>query len=300
MHREPPPFFKHGPSPLARITFFGLLSLALLVADAHFKYLDGIRRVVATGLYPLQVLATAPGTAYRAVTGYFSAQSRLLRENAELRRDQLAAAPELQRMALLETENAHLRGLLDARARHPGTAVMAELLYAGRDPFARKIIVDRGSRHGVRDGQAVIDTGGVVGQVTRVADLTSEVTLVTDKGHAVPVEVLRTGMRAVAFGTGSGRAMELRYIPVSADVQPGDELVTSGIDGIYPRGLSVAKVVAVERNPVLTFARISCQPSAGVDSHRQFLVLSEPPERPQPEPLAQAVPEKLGAKRKAP
>lgn len=290
MHRDPPPFFKHGPSPLARVTFFGLLSLALLVSDAHFKYLDGIRRVVAVALYPLQLAATAPTAAYRRMSDFFTTQSRLTRENERLREERLATAPELQRMALLEAENDHLRRLLDAKQRHPGTAVMAELLYAGRDPFARKIIVDRGTRHGVRAGQAVVDAGGVIGQVTRTADLTSEVTLVTDKDHAVPVEVLRTGMRAVAFGTGRGEAMELRYIPVSADMQTGDVLVTSGIDGIYPRGLPVATVVSVERRAELAFARVACAPNAGVDRHRQYLVLSEPPAREPGKPVAQAGP----------
>ncbi|MEN3365455.1 MAG: rod shape-determining protein MreC [Burkholderiales bacterium] len=181
-----------------------------------------------------------------------------------------------------------MRKLLTANEQLPVKSVMSEILYDARDAFIRKIIVDRGTQHGVAPGQPVIDDIGIVGQVTRVFPFTSEVTLLTDKDQAIPVQVVRTGLRSIAYGQGHSGSLDLRFMPVNADIKNGDILVTSGIDGVYPAGLSVAKVVQVESKSTDAFARIICQPLAGIDRNRQLLILlteSKLPPRPAPEDM---------------
>lgn len=283
MEHSPPPFFKTGPTPLARLLIFALVSLALLIADARFRYLNALREVAAVIIYPLQRIANAPvSIAYRAGE-FFVTHSSLREENARLARQNLLNAAVLQQLQSLQAENAHLRGLLAARDRPNARSTLAEVLYAARDPFSRKVVVDKGSQQEVKGGQPVIDHVGVVGQVTRVYPWLSEVTLITDKDHLVPVLNLRNGLRAVLAGTGNDAALELRFVPLNADFQNGDRLVTSGIDGVYPPGLPVAEVSNVERSAAALFARITCRPLAGVSSHAQVLIVSAErrlPERP--------------------
>jgi len=270
---EPPPFFHRGPSPLTRLAFFGVISLALLFADTRFHYLEHVRYVAAIVLYPLQRAAQLPGEAIASVGAYLSTVSSLRSENAELRRQLVESAPAAQGYALAQQEKASLAALLDVRARYRESATAVTVLYAGRDPFSQKVFVDKGDDAGIAQGQAVIDAHGVVGQVTRVFPYMAEVTLVTDKDHAVPVKVERSGVRSVLFGAGAGRAPELRFLAPSADVQVGDVLVTSGLDGTYPPGLAVARVANLERDTGQMFARVTCAPLAGVDRSEQLLVL---------------------------
>lgn len=272
---EPPPFFHRGPSPLARLAFFGLLSLVLVFADTRFRYLESIRQVVATVLYPVQRALQLPGEALAYVGTYFSSQRELADDNAALRQQLLAAAPAVQGYAQLEQENARLRALLATEQRIGPAAIAAEVLYSGRDPFTQKLFVDKGEAAGVLPGEAVIDEVGVVGQVTRVFPSMSEVTLVTDKDHAVPVRVERSGVRSVMYGAGTGRLPELRFLSPNAEIKPGDRLVTSGIDGTYPPGLAVAQVVSVERETGQMFARVTCQPLAGVERSSLLLILGQ-------------------------
>lgn len=269
---QPPPFFKRGPAPLARLAFFVILSLALLVLDLKYRYLELARQAVAVALYPLQRAAYTPVDLYGQLGEYFSSLAVVQRENAQLKRKELESANWLLRQQHLEMENRRLRELLDMKARQPVPGTLAEILYAARDPFSRRVIVDKGSQHGVSAGQAVVDETGVLGQVTRVYPLQSEVTLITDKNQAVPVKILRNGLRTVLFGA-SGGQLELRFLAANADVQPGDLLVTSGLDGVYLPGLPVAKVLRVERDAAYSFARIVCEPAAGVENHGQVLVL---------------------------
>lgn len=269
---QPPPFFKRGPAPLARLAFFVILSLALLVLDLKYRYLELARQGVATALYPLQRAAYAPVDLLGQLGGYFTSLAAVQEENARLRRRELEAANWLLRQQHLEQENERLRALLDMKAKQPVSGALAEILYAARDPFTRRVIVDKGSRHDIVAGQAVVDEAGVLGQVTRVYPLQSEVTLVTDKNHAVPVKIQRNGLRTVLFGA-SGGQLELRFLAANADVRPGDLLVTSGLDGIYPPGLPVARVARVDRDAAYSFARILCEPVAGVERHGQVLIL---------------------------
>ena len=281
MEHSPPPFFNRGPSALARLAFFSLLSLLLLFGDARYRYLEVVRHGVAVALYPLQRLATAPAALYERVSGFFVTQTSLAEENARFRQHSLIQSARMQQFQALAAENAQLRKLLEVQPRFEGGAMTAEVLYGGRDPFSRKIILDRGGQHGIKAGQVVVDDAGVIGQVTRAHSWVSEVTLVTDKDHAVPVQIARSGLRAIVFGHGRDGGLELRFMPVNADIQNGDLLVTSGIDGIYPPGLPVATVTRIERNAAEPFARISCIPAAGVERSRQVLILAEGPKFPE-------------------
>jgi rod shape-determining protein MreC len=280
MDYTPPPFFKRGPAPLARLFFFASLSLALLVIDARFRYADGLRTWLALAAYPLQRAATAPVELVGAVASFFSTQARLVEENERLRAKALAYSHDAQRHESAQAEAAQLRKLIGAVERLEVRAIPAEVMYSGRDPYSHKLFIDRGATHGVRPGSPVTDESGVVGQVTRVHPLVSEVTLATDRDLAIPVQVVRNGLRAVAFGGGASGQLELRFMAANADIQTNDRLVTSGIDGTYPGGLPVATVMRIERDAENAFARVVCRPAAGVDRGRFVLVLSDDTAKP--------------------
>jgi rod shape-determining protein MreC len=283
MEATPPPFFKRGPSPAFRLGVFTLLATVLMVMDARLHYLEPMRRALSVVLRPLQQIAAAPGIAADQIGGYFSSQTTLQQENRQLNLTALKQAVALQMLDTLRQENTELRGLLDAKTRIEPDSVMAEILYRARDPFSRKFVIDKGMNDDVKPGVAVVDGDGIVGQVTRVYPFLAEVTQITDKNQAVPVQNLRSGLRAVVFGNGKDGTLDLRFMPMNADVQAGDVLVTSGIDGVYPPGLMVAKVTSIDRNAALAFARITCAPLGGVDRRGHVLVLTtrrELPERP--------------------
>lgn len=269
----PPPFFKRGPAPLAQLAFFLSLSVVMLVADLRFHTLEWLRLGIGTATWPLQRLAYLPVEASGGLGKYLATLSSVQSENSELHRKQLAVSSQLLRQRFLEDENQRLRALLDMKESQPVSGQVADILYAARDPFARRVIINRGSQQDVAAGQVVIDDIGVVGQVTRVFPLLAEVTLITDKNQAVPVQVERNGLRAVLAGTGAG--LELRFLASNAEVQVGDTLVTSGLDGVYLPGLPVAKVTQIDRASAFMFARINCVPLAGVEQHSQVLVMGE-------------------------
>jgi rod shape-determining protein MreC len=297
MEHQPPPFFRTGLSPLARLFIFTTLALALIVADARLKYLDTVRQYASVVIYPLQRLAGAPASISHRASEFFVSSGALRAENARLARENVNQSAQLQQLASLTMENDQLRKLVDARQRLTAQTSFAEILYAARDPFSRKVVIDQGSQNGVRPGEPVIDGMGVIGQVTRIYPWLAEVTLITDKGHLVPVLNPRNGLRAVLAGTGNDGALELKFVPLNADFENNDRLVTSGIDGVYPPGLPVAQVSNVERNAAYLFARIICKPLAGVNNHRQVLVVHADqalPERPaeQPEKADKPAPKK--------
>jgi rod shape-determining protein MreC len=299
MHVEPPPFFRRGPSPLARFAFFGLLSIALLFLDTRFRYLENLRQAAAIVILPLQYAVRLPLQAAGWVGEYFTARRSLTDENEALKRALLAQGPTVQRFPEAQEENARLRALLGVRARYEGAATAVEVLYAGRDPFTQRIIVSHGADAGIKPGEAVVDAEGVVGQVTRVYPTLAEVTILTDNDHAVPVRVERSGVRSVLYGAGAGRAPELRFMSPNADVRVGDALVTSGIDGTFPPGLAVAEVVTVERETGQMFAQITARPRAGVDRSRHLLVLGAAAALPpRPEPPVETETAKKGGKGK--
>ncbi len=297
MEHQPPPFFNRGPAPLVRLTFFVSLAILLMVLDARFRYAEGVRQVVALAAYPIQRIAMAPVDLFHSVANYFGSTAALLEENNALKTKQLRAAPELLRLEALQEENNQLRRLLEAQERLPSKSVFAEILYAGRDPFSRKVVIDKGSQNNIQAGQPVIDDVGVIGQVTRVYLLMSEVTLLSDKDQAIPLQVQRNGLRAVAYGGAEGGMLDLRFMAANADIRNGDTLVTSGIDGTYPPGLPVATVARIERDAAYAFAKIYLAPTAGTDRYRQVLVLSTEAKAPPPAEIEQPAQKPTRSKR---
>ncbi len=273
-HHQTPAFFVRGPSPFARLVFFAAMSLSLMATDSRLHYLVEIRQGFMGLLHPLQMVANAPFKLYSTAQKYLVTQKTLVNQNRQLIQQALEQGAELQRFKLLETENENLRNLLSAAQSITQPARLGEILHMGRDPFNHKVVVNLGARQNIVAGQAVIDAAGVIGQVTRVYPFSSEVTLITDKGLAIPVQIERNGLRAIAFGHGRDTTIYLPYLPANVDIRKGDRLVTSGIDGIYPAGLAVAEVTLIERNPDSPFAHIVCKPVAGIENNRQILLIS--------------------------
>ncbi|MEQ1777430.1 MAG: rod shape-determining protein MreC [Nitrosomonas sp.] len=272
-----PQFFRHGPGPFTRLFVFALLSCLLIAEDVRFKYFPELRQTIGVVIFPFQKVAYIPANIYDQVDK-FIANLYLLEENTRLREQYLENQAQLLRMHSLEAENIQLRELLGAvreiETQTKTKAVLAEILYTPRDPFNHKITLNKGSQHHIQLGQAVIDDKGIVGQITQLYPWSSEVTLLTDKDHSVPVQVARNSLRSVISGTGKNNELELRYLSVNTDIQLGDLLVTSGIGGVYPVGIPVAIVQRIERDPVDDFAQIIGTPIGGVDRNRQVLVLS--------------------------
>lgn len=301
LDRTPPPFFRQGPSALTRLVIYSLLALLLMVADTRFRVSQPVRATMATLLYPVQWLVLHPIAWARAAGGHFqSLQAAQAGESAA----RLRLVQQAQRAAQVEQltiENQRLRGLLALREQLALPGLAAEVLYDAGDIHTQKVVIDRGIAAGVQAGSPVIDATGVLGQVTRVYPWISEVTLVTDRDQAIPVLNTRTGTRGMAFGEPGSRSLglELRYLAANADVQPGDLLTTSGVDGVYPPGLPVARVERVDRRADTPFARISCQPLAGVAGVGAVLVLA-PVQLPDRLPAATtdaAPPERKGGRR---
>jgi len=281
-------FFNRGPSPAVRLVFFAVLSLLLMFVDARYRYLESTRSALSVLVAPIQQLATMPSILWQQASSFFVTQHKLVDENKLLHQRHQHDAAQLSQFQALQQENQQLRNLLALAQRSEFTAQLAEIVYAERDVFKRRVLINKGANGNVRIGQVVMDDIGIVGQITRVYPWLSAVTLITEKDHAVPVQVLRNGLRTIVFGAGDTSQLSLRYMPVSSDIQTGDMLVTSGIDGIYPPGIPVARVEKIERDAAYPFARITCLPVAGVDSHRHLLILSGLHELPEP-PVEQVV-----------
>ena len=285
MEYSPPPLFKQGAPARVKVTVFAFISIILLMVDSHFHVLAQVRNVTATALYPLQMVALVPRDALGSMGTYFSSLSTLEKQVRELKMAEVAAAQTMQQAQQQLAENVQLRKLMGARESLPVPTLMSEILYDARDPSSRKVVLDRGANDSVILGLPVIDNAGVVGQVTRVFPFTSEVTLLTDREQAIPVQVLRNGLRSVAYGRGQSGLLDLRFVTPNADILVGDVLITSGLDGVYPAGLAVAKVIRVENSAAGAFGGVVCQPLAGIDRHRQLLILMAlnklPPRPPQ-------------------
>nr|WP_294841431.1 rod shape-determining protein MreC [uncultured Methylotenera sp.] len=272
--QQAPAFFARGPSPLARLAFFSALSLTLMATDSRLQYLGSVREHLMVVLQPLQLIANTPSMLYDSTNEYFSTHHRLLNENEYLRKQALVQDISLQKMKALTLENANLRQLLAANQALEEFSQLGEILHVGRDPFTKKIIVNRGSNQQVVDGAAVVDAKGVIGQVTRTYPASSEVTLITDKSLTIPIQIERNGLRAIAFGHGRDNTLDLPFLPANVDIKPGDKLVTSGIDGVYPKGLAVATVTDIQTSADSPFARIVCVPTGGIENHKQVLIVS--------------------------
>ncbi len=285
LDRTPPPFFRQGPSALTKLIFFSALALFLMVADSRFKVVEPLRAMLAIVLLPVQRVLAVPVQAWEGASSYLSGLEQALAAERQAQARMAAVAERAGRNEQLVQENTRLRALLELRPAIVVRSQPAEVLFEAADPYTRKVFIDRGLRQGVVLGSPVINEAGVLGQVTQAYALSAEVTLLNDKDAAIPVLNLRTQQRGAAFGAGK-LGMELRFTSANADVQVGDALQTSGLDGIYPPGLVVARVASVERRQESGFARIVLTPSANPDGVRHVLVL---------EPMAAQLPERPAA-----
>src|SRR5438270_3644549 len=247
--RTPPPFFRQGPSSLTKLSFCSALAVFLMVADGRFSITQPIRATVATMLYPLQRALLLPVETIRDGRDYVGGLAHAVAGEQAARSELTALAERAQRADQLQIENARLRALLDLRPTLEVRSQAAEILYEAADPYSRKVIIDRGVAHNVALGSPVVNEAAVLGQVTRVYLQSSEVTLLTDRDAAIPVLNSRTQARSAAFGgaTGGAGLLEMRFMAGNADVQIGDVLTTSGVDGVYPPGLKVASVTKIDR-----------------------------------------------------
>ncbi|HEX4879894.1 MAG TPA: rod shape-determining protein MreC, partial [Limnobacter sp.] len=257
-----------------RLFFFVALSVGLLFVDARYGAMEVVRQVVGTALYPLQRIASFPVELGAGAAEYLTTLESLKHDNDELTKAQLIDKQRLHELQTLKAENEKLRKLLNVGSTlQVKRSILSEIVSDARDPFSRKIIIGKGLIQGVKEGMPVIDEMGLLGQVTRAFPSRAEVSLITDKEQIIPVESLRNGLRSVAYGGLDGGLIELRFMAANADIEENDLLVTSGLDGVYPRGIPVARVIRVERNSRYAFASIFCEPIAGVERHRFVLVL---------------------------
>lgn len=274
LDRTPPPIFRQGTSALTKMVLFAALAVFLMAADTRFGLTPPLRSALATALLPVQQALRWPVWLYGEASVWVAGMERA-REDANSARAQLARqAARIAQVETLAAENLRLRTLLDLRPALTVRSVSAEVLYEAADPYSRKVFIDRGARDEVHLGSPVINAAGVLGQVTALYPMSALVTLMTDRDAAIPVINTRTQQRSAAFGGAEGgTALELRFVTANADVQLGDELVTSGIDGVYPEGLAVGKVARVDRRTDAGFARIVITPAANIDGVRHLLVL---------------------------
>ena len=292
LDRSPPPFFKQGPSALSKLVFFSALSLFLMVADMRFRITQPVRAALSTALYPVQWLALQPVRAVRTSSNYLTGLDQANTSSEEAARKLALQSLRAGQVEQLLLENSRLRKLLELRGQLATSVMAAEVLYDAADPYTRKIIIDKGLLQDLALGSPVLDETGVLGQVTRVHPLVSEVTLVIDRELAIPVLNVRTGARSVAYGDpAAAGGMELRFMGANSDVQPGDLLTTSGVDGVYPAGLPVATISKIERRAESAFVKIYCTPRALVTGARHVMVVkpvsAQIPPRPQSlEPVA--------------
>jgi rod shape-determining protein MreC len=294
-----PAFFKQGPSAVSRLLFFSAVSVLLMVADARFGVTQPLRATLSVALYPVQWLAMRPQVLMAFSGDYMEAREVAQASEREARDQLLLQARRSGQVEQLALENKQLRELLQLNQRLETKGQAAEVLYDAADPYTRKLIIDKGMVNGIRASSPVMDEHGILGQVTRVLPLLSEVTLVTDREHSIPVLNTRTGARGVAYGeSGGAPLLELRFMATNADIEVGDLLTTSGVDGIYPAGILVGKVTKVERRAETVFARILCEPVGRVQGARHVMVLDplidQLPQRPQIEKQVPFVAQKGG------
>jgi len=293
LDRTPPPFFKQGPSALTKLMVFSALAIFLMVADARFKLMQPLRAGVAAVLFPVQWAALAPVRLVQGGGSYVESLAKAQAAADAAERKLAAQSVRAGQVEQLTLENRRLRDLLQLREQLNTPGQTAQVLYDAADPYTRKVIIDKGLAQGVAAGSPVLDETGVLGQVTRVYPTISEVTLLIDRDQAIPVLNTRTGARSVAYGepSVSGGQLELRFMAGNSDIKEGDVLTTSGVDGVYPTGLLVARIERIERRADSAFARVYCMPEARMGSARHVMVLApmtaqlpEPPPRAEPAP----------------
>jgi rod shape-determining protein MreC len=255
-----------------------LLSVTLMAVDHRYQQLQTLRSALAVVTYPLYLLADLPNTAGNWLSEAFATRNQLQSDNQRLHAENLELRAILQKHDTLEAENRRLRDLLGSSIKVGDRVLIAELSSVDLDPYKQQIVVNKGHAAGVYKGQAVVDAHGIMGQVTHTSPFTATVLLITDNSHAIPVQVLRSGLRTIAVGTGLSDQLDLPYLPNDADIQPGDLLVSSGLGGKFPPGYPVAEITAVQRLPEQPFAQVLARPSAHLDRSREVLLVWQVPE----------------------
>lgn len=265
--------FKRGPTAEFRLFVLIVLAVSLLVVDSRWRVLDPARQAISVVLYPFQRLMLAPRDAVEYVNNWADAAALARTEKEALQQQRIELAQISTHAAQLAAENEQLRRLLNVADAVIQPSVAVEVFYEPPNAFSHHIVFNKGSSSGILPGMPVIDEGGVVGQIVRVTPFTSEAALLTDDKVSIPVQVLRNGLRLIAFGGNVSGKVEVRYLTANVDLEPGDTLVTSGIGGLFPAGLSVAKVDHVERDAASGFALAIAEPLSHPERHRHFLVL---------------------------
>ena len=251
-----------------------------MTIDHRREDLEPVRGVLSTAVYPLQFAVDLPIRTGRWIGEYLASHRELATQNQQLRQQSLLANARVEKMAELEAENKRLRGLLDSSSKVGERVLIAELLAVDMDPFSRRIVLNKGTRDGVAEGQSLIDADGIMGQVVHAGPFSSTALLITDPNHALPVQVKRNALRSIAVGNGSLQRLELSYLPNNSDIRVGDLVVTSGLGGRFPSGYPVGTVVSVERDIGQSFAKVLVQPSALLERNREVLLIW-PAQRPQ-------------------
>ncbi|MGA8708730.1 MAG: rod shape-determining protein MreC [Steroidobacteraceae bacterium] len=283
------PIYGRGPSPGLRFTVYAIVSVVLMYYDQHGHWEQRLRYALEAAAYPVQVAVNSPSAGWRALTETFRGRELLRVENERLRAHERELELQLMREASLERENAELRGL---RASLPPPlikhALLAEIISVETNPLRQRVVINKGARDGVSLNQAVVDGNGILGQVARLGPWSAEIILVTDPEHAIPVQITRNSLRSIAVGSGNSGELLLPYLAINSDVKSGDLLVSSGLGGVFPAGLPVARITGVKRenNQQLT-AQVRAQPLASIDTDREVMLLEfEPsnPDAPAPDP----------------
>ncbi len=285
-------FVEGGAGTLKLLVYLAMATI-LMVADHRGGYLDKVRATAGLLTGPLYRLAAAPAHLAREVSGHFTVQQSLMDENAALRQQLLLANARLDRLASVQVENQRLRGLLGGTRGLRLDVQLASLIDIDLDPFRHRLVLDAGGRRGVQEGLAVIDAEGVVGQVLAVAPTNSTVILISDPSHAIPVQVVRTGLRAIAYGTGRTDLLEVPSIPLSADLREGDVLETSGIGGRFPAGFKVGTIERLHPDDTRLFVVAEVRPAARLDRGGEVLLVWNTPTSPQVDGTGPPVPEGL-------
>ena len=256
-----------------RLLLLAGLSILLLVIDHRDNHLDTVRKAIGATVYPLRVIVDAPVSLWHWAQDTSASRNQLQVENSRLNAERLLTKARLQRYSALEAENARLRAMLEARAQVRDQVRVAEIMSASSNPFRHVLVVDKGTRDGVYDGQTLVDANGVVGQIMNAGVLSSQSILISDPDHALPVEVNRNGLRTVAVGTGDYDQLDLPFLPNNADVRQGDLLVTSGLGGAFPAGYPVAIIDSVTRIPQEPFAVVTARPAAALNQIREVMLI---------------------------
>jgi rod shape-determining protein MreC len=267
------PIIGRGPPLGAKLFFLGIVSVAVMVADHRGGYLDTARQWLGLAANPLYAVVEAPYDFWNWLTSSFADRNRLRRENAQLTDQLRVARTQLLQFSALQEENRRLRGIRDASQGMADRTLIAEIIHVDVDPFRQRVRINKGTEDGVFKEQPVLDAFGIVGQVVQVDKYSAQIILVSDAEHAIPVQVNRNGIRTIAEGTGEVAKLSLPFLTAEADVKPGDLLVSSGLDGIFPAGYPVANVTKVERDPSDTFATVEAKPLAQLDRDREVLLL---------------------------